>query len=475
MRWGIVLLGMALVTVPLTGCVESGDQLTPTQADDPRTNASSPAPPRSSGAGTNGTDASSANTTTDTNGTTPGTNGTDGNDPVPYWPERDWRPAVRNLASKIQRALDADRPVELTVQAVEDTPYGLQGRMGEERTFEVALNRSSVLPSDAWAEIGRTKVPMPFVRAYEGHVVGEPDDLVRLTYTRQWVRGTVHVDDAPPAQAAPTPSQREDRTYLLRMGTAADGVPGDAEGGGEGGQRTSADPASARSAGGAGEGGVYPSLRGDVRSQEPCGLAMDHAPQPVLDGASLEPITYRLVLDGDRLFRNVTGRDGIPLLVAFANEVDGIYADEVGIRIEVAGVHVHTEEDPLPVDASGSRLSALETYWNDRSGIARDSVHLVTGADLGYGVANCLGAAGFPQQAYSLTPLVWAEEFAVFHRQAMAHELGHLLDAAHRYGNHAESTLATVMIQGYTPGVRPAFSTLSNSVMRAWASEHLAG
>lgn len=33
--------------------------------------------------------------------------------------------------------------------------------------------------------------------------------------------------------------------------------------------------------------------------------------------------------------------------------------------------------------------------------------------------------------------------------------------------------MATLMIQRYTPGIRPVFSTISKSVIRGWAEEHV--
>ena len=84
-----------------------------------------------------------------------------------------------------------------------------------------------------------------------------------------------------------------------------------------------------------------------------------------------------------------------------------------------------------------------------------------------------MGGAGFPEDAYSVAPFPSSQLGPTRHVNVVAHEIGHLLSAEHRYGNHAETHLATVMIQGYSPGARPVFSTLSAGYMRAWADEHL--
>ncbi|HWG92481.1 MAG TPA: zinc-dependent metalloprotease family protein [Candidatus Thermoplasmatota archaeon] len=325
--------------------------------------------------------------------------------------------------------------------------------LGRPRTFELELKPSPMLTNATWAEVDGVRVTMPAVAVYEGHVKGAADQLARLTVTDAWARGSVRVGDV---------------TYLIRVGL--DGnlpyvLPEEqaAKAPANGSWTwTSTAPA--------------PGLFDPPGWQEhECLLLVPPHVTPMLDlgRPTSNALTARIVLDGDAEYMNQTGAHAFPLLVAMLNEVDAIYEHEVGIRFEIVGLHLNSDPAFYPDPLEEAPQAKMMEYWNARKDVDRDIVHLVTGQRSNYAMANCIGGAGQPEIAYTFTPLNWERDYLVFHTQAYAHELGHIFSAHHHYGNHAESTLATIMIQGYTPGLRPVFGTLEKSVIRGWAEEYL--
>ena len=385
------------------------------------------------------------------------------------------------LAEAIEASLAEGAPVNL--RAMRENDLRGYGTLGAPVTLSVVLRPSLVLNETAWAEVDGQRVAFPGVRAYEGEVEGRPGSVVRLTVTSEWARGLVRVADA---------------QYLVRLGLdgnlphvstlgEAQGAPGNA---------TPAEATRASFAH-AWKEAPFTFYDKDGMEEEDCLRAVpsDVTPmaEPLAGPTEAEHLDARIVLDADAQFLDQTGRHAFPLMVAFLNEVDGIYQHEVGIRFRLVGVHANTDPSYFPDPEEEAPLAKLAEYWNARPDVARDMVHVFTGQKSGYAQANCIGGAGKPEIAYTFTPLNWARDFVVFHEQAMAHELGHIFSAHHHYGNHVEGMwtdrapvagapleegvqagLATIMIQGYTPGTKPVFGTLEKSVIRGWAENHLA-
>lgn len=337
--------------------------------------------------------------------------------------------------------------------------------LGTPREFKVRLKLSQLVSPAAWAEIGNQPAEFPFVEAYEGFVEGKPDQLVRLTLTDDWARGSVRVND---------------RTYLIRVGLNGN-LPWSDSIGAAMGQSGGNPPWTATSR--------TPSLYDPAEwkdEQEDCLRLAPPFVTPTTDmaRASKSPLRARIVLDGDAQFAQQLGDQAFPIMVAMLNEMDSIYEYEVGIRYTIMGVHLHTDAKYFPKPGNGAPLKQLGAYWNERSAVGRDLLHLFTGQASDFAQANCIGGAGKAQYAYTFTPLGWERNTTVFHTQAFAHELGHIFSAHHHYGNHVETIdpnagalsvpgYATIMIQGYTPGARPVFSTISKSVIRGWAENNL--
>lgn len=361
--------------------------------------------------------------------------------------------AMSDLWIQIEQALPTGAAVSLPASPEGDL-YGITAYLQDERTFQVVLQRSQALAADAWAKVEDETVPLPAVWAYEGHVEGKPEQTVRLTLADDWARGSIRVGDA---------------LHLVRINLEGN-LP----------------KASASAAAVASAPRVETTPSGQRRAMyEPadheevaCSAWAPPYLKPMTNAgrATEAPIFIDAIADGDRAYADLLGKDAFPMMVAMMHEADAIYDHQVGVRLRIVGLHLHEDAARIPAPSdlmSGENvpLGPLEDYWNVRRDVARDFVHLFTGHASGYAQANCIGGVGHPEVAYAFTPVRWEAQSGTFHTRALAHELGHLFAAHHHYGNHVESVGATLMVQGYTPGDRPVFSTLTKSVIRGWAEE----
>ena len=347
-------------------------------------------------------------------------------------------PEIQVVFDRLENAIANSTSAKIQGKQV-NSIWGLQVSGGT-KEFSVNWRHSEMLDNDTFFEVNGKPYQRPWIRVYEGEVAGNEQSIVRLTMTDNWARGSVRTGDD---------------TYLIRI--RFDGnVPLD----------VGARPLPA-------EEGKAPS------SPEPNGCPGDlqawvpHLIEPATDSgrSTWDPLWVQLILDGDGMLVSRLGLDSFGMMIAITAEMDSIYDHEVAIRHHIVGVHLHTDKASYPSPEGNIRMhDVMATYWGLRSGW--DIVHLMTGHTSSFAEANCIGSAG-TQFGYTFTPFPWEEQYAVFHTNAYAHELGHIYSAHHHYGNHAESTLATIMIQGYTPGDTANFSTLSKSVIRGWAEEYI--
>ncbi len=339
----------------------------------------------------------------------------------------------------------------VTVEAEPAYLLGADPRNGV-RTFELELTPSDLVTNKTWIEIDGQRVETPEIRVYEGHVVGEPTHLARLTVTPDWARGTVRVDDV---------------SYRVRIN-----MEGNFPVGTELRDDYDSDsyaPALAKPA--------PATFDKDGVAPHNCLSPVPDTIKPTLDVASPsteEPLPARIILDSDALYGQTLGNHTFPMMVAMLAEVDAIYQHETGLRFQIVGLHAHTAEDAISDPADEAPLGDLSDYWNARDDL-RDMVHLYTGYYSSYAQANCIGGAGMPELAYTFTTIHWASESSgkMRHEQTYAHELGHILNAHHHYGNPAEGGLSTTIMHQGGEKVHPVFSTMSRSVIRGWAEAHL--
>ncbi len=325
-------------------------------------------------------------------------------------------------------------------------------RYASSETFEVEVAAVDLLNASAFAEIDGEAVAMPFVETYAGTVVGTGEP-VAITLTESWVSGTVRVDD---------------QNYRVRIG-----MDGNFPAGTVAAERNQEARMQGRQ--------PLMNLGGwtfDKDGQEPhdC-LSLtptDHSPV-VPDVLEATDIKAQIILDGDAAYLEKLGDHAFPMMIAMLHEVDAIYQHEVQLGFEVVGLHMHTDADALSDPADRAPLGDLADYWNARN-ITRDMVHLYTGLDSSYAQANCIGGAGIKELAYTFTTIQWAEESygQLRHTQTYAHELGHILNAHHHYGNPAEGGVSTTIMHQGGQKVNPAFSTLSRDIIRGWAEEYIA-
>jgi hypothetical protein len=200
-----------------------------------------------------------------------------------------------------------------------------------------------------------------------------------------------------------------------------------------------------------------------------------YSPQFLLDPGAAPELLARIILDADLDAYKQWGRHLPAMMIAMHVEQSVTYRSQIRVRFRIAGVHLNTIEGyyPKPLDTVAT-FDYMEKWWGGYMADRRDIVHLLTGQPIGTYMASCIGGAGTPY-GYFYTSTGGETAVPSFHNMNMiSHEIGHLFSAHHHYANHVEAPgSATLMLQGYTPGDVPIFSSLSRSVMRGWAEKYL--
>lgn len=353
--------------------------------------------------------------------------------------------AVADHAERIERAARQGSAVTLPTIEI-DTFLGFDA-FGDEQELALRLAPSRLLDPNAFFEINGVPAEAPLMRTYEGHVDGQPNNLAHVLVAGDFIRGAVRIGDT---------------MNVIRIGMNGN-LPAELQPGKPGSPpaRTprSADPSSCP------EDGIP--LNESLRAVPPYlspvnGLGPGGAPE----------LRARVILDADRRAYERWGRHLPAMMVGMLIEMDLAYRYEVGIRHTIVGLHLNLVPDYYPDPEAVDPFAQLSQWWDGHHAGERDLLHLFTGYDSSYAMANCIGGAG-TTAGYSFSSLQWEEDYAYFHENAFAHEFGHLYSSHHHYGNHVESELGTIMIQGYTPGAQPQFSSLSRTVIRGWAEEYL--
>lgn len=446
----VARLAALLVVIGLVaGCVNGAEpQLVPAGTEDEPAPTSGDAPAPASPGTTTSTGPGSAPSPT------PNAPGEPASVATPP-PPAGWSPGPGTmLRTIVENAIAAGQPVGLPVMPVEELA-GVDLSFGEPVDRDVVLRASTIVPADAWAERDGVRVAFPAVAVYEGHLEGDEAALARLTITPQWARGSVRMGDD---------------EHVIRVNMDGNFPASDAASA----SLASAFPLAVQ---------ARPAIDGPDYAEEDCLRPVPPAiaPQVELGRSTAAPLAARIVLDSDAALASSLGADAAAMMIAMLVEADSIYDHELGIRFQLAGVHVTTDAEYYPKpgvkDATGAAdydpFAALSSRWNARADVDRDVVHLFADQDTGFAQAACIGGAGISAYGYSFSPLQWERDYPSFHTRVIAHEFGHLFSAHHHYGNEVEGPLATIMIQGYTPGAKPVFGTLEKSVIRGWAEEHL--
>lgn len=318
---------------------------------------------------------------------------------------------------------------------------------------ELELAPSTLVTNETWAEIDGARVPLPFIETYEGHLAGDPSSPARLTLAEGFAAGSVRIDHV---------------AYRIRVNTEGN-FPLGADW-----SAVEEDPAVRAML-------LRPDWTFDKDGVEPRDC-LSLVPTPLVpvvhrEGSTAEDIAVDIVLDTDAEMAMIFGVNTWPLVVAQLNEVDAIYDHQVSVRFRVVGLHAHTDPNATSDPEDQAPLADLAEYWNARPDVDRDIVHLVTGHSSSYAQANCIGGAGMPDIAYTFTTIHWAKEDYGKNRhvQTFAHELGHIFNAHHHYGNAVEAAVGTTIMHQGGEKVNPTFSTLSKSVIRGWTEGNIDG
>ena len=359
------------------------------------------------------------------------------------------RPEVCEMLERIEASIAANSVVVVpTVKLVSQLGADIHG---DKQDLELRLTHSKVLAPDAFFEINGLPAEKPFMRAYEGHVEGMPSNIAHVLVSEDFIRGAVRMgDDMNLIRIAMKGNRPLD---MPRRPPAPEPAP------------SKKPPASPQPS-------ECPSdmflNAAEVRAVPPYMSPM-HSVGP----AAKPLLKSRVILDADYKAVQLWGERHLPaMMVGMMMEMDLTYRYEVGVRHTIVGVHINKipsfYQDTTPSDP----FTEMARWWDRHHAAERDVVHLYSGYDTGYAQANCIGSIG-TTAGYSFSPIPWEEQNVWFHQNVLAHKLGHLYSAHHHYGNHAESYLATIMIQGYTPGEQPQFGSIERTVIRGWAEEYL--
>lgn len=291
--------------------------------------------------------------------------------------------------------------------------------------LRLALEPNAILAPAAARRLAASGIDLSRTQTLRGTVLGDPSSIVRVTVTDSWASGYI-MTAAGSLEIAPASGAG----VVAREPRIALSGPIDVEPG--------------------------PGLPGTTDNHQLLGClsaAPLHYALPdglVFGWPSME---FKLAIGVDETFVTAYGADWASDALAIANGADGVY-QQVGIDFSVVDIHSH---GPL-AGFAGNDPSALlngtsNHYGGSHVGIGRDAVAMLFGKDFAAGVlgqANCIGGAGNPNVAYLVGQMVGVPPlnfgvtlYANAYVKILAHELGHLFNAHHHYGNCVDSLIPT--------------------------------
>lgn len=127
-------------------------------------------------------------------------------------------------------------------------------------------------------------------------------------------------------------------------------------------------------------------------------------------------------------------------VTALLATVSLIYEKDLDVTLNVGYLNFWTTTDPYTQGSSDPQLTQLRTWWNaNRSGVSRSLMHLLSGRDLGGGIAyvDVLCASTTSGYGYGLSAIDCAYAYptnaSTWDANVVAHELGHNFGSWHTH------------------------------------------
>ncbi len=285
------------------------------------------------------------------------------------------------------------------------------------KSHRIVLEPSEVRSRDFHEQAGSTgdlrTVYSQAARTFKGHLVDEPESVVRLSRGRNGLRGYV--------------KSSEGWTFIEPLASAGTALSTLGVESGSGQHKVyTEDDIDTSFLGHCAEPVTIES--GDPGSRSPGSNV--GANDPITSPAQLRVL--ELAIDADVEFYAIYGADSTTEIESIVNMVDGIYEAELGITIQIVSLNVwQSEPDPYTSTDSGSLLGELRTEWNSEQGaITRDATHLFTGKELD---GSTVGIAYVSVVCSTSVSYALSQDLAsdVLMPLLVAHEIGHNLGANH--------------------------------------------
>ena len=253
-------------------------------------------------------------------------------------------------------------------------------------------------------------------KTFSGTVVGDPGSVVRLSVTKNGIRGYIRTEENW-IFIRPMPTGAAEGEHMVFNETDLEGA-----------------------------------VAGSCASVHPSEDASVSGPvsSPATAAAEGDPDVLELAVDADFEYFSIFGAGTVAEIEAIMNEVAGIVEPELGLTIELVHINVWEDNtDPYQSTDPNGLLDELRGHWNTLGNIQRDCVHLLTGKNLdGFTVGIAfVGAVCNLPSAYGLTQNLSLNSLVPV---VVAHELGHNLGADHDPDNSATRYIMYPSISGST-------------------------
>ncbi len=176
------------------------------------------------------------------------------------------------------------------------------------------------------------------------------------------------------------------------------------------------------------------------------------AAEPLTTLATTQRLWFDVAVDCDwELYHNKFG-DNLAAATTYMTNVMAtvslIYERDINTRLKVPYLNFWTvAADPYTATSTGTQLPEFQNWWtNNRPGVSRSIAHLVSGRNLGGGIAYLNGLCGTTGYAVSAIDAAYTypTTTATWDVEVIAHEIGHNFGSPHTHSCFWQSS-------GYAP------------------------